>query len=311
MSVFNGERYLHEAIESILSQTYKDFEFLIINDGSTDASRDLILSYADGRIRLVNNEQNIGMARNLNRGLELAKGQFVARQDADDISKPERLARQVDFLEKNTEVALLGTWYEKIDAQGNLIGKRSLPCDNTEICWSLLFYCPFVHSAVMFRRKTLLERIGFYNEDLEYSPDYELWYRIAQCFRVANLDEYLVKFRTNPWSMTATYGDRTQEGLRIRISSMADLLGWDKSSSVLNEERFKRIHSVLFESTSELSRQDYWIAGEIFRLHSAFCKTFKISQRDCLIHRIKVYRWFFHKLIAGSRFVRAAGLNSR
>src|SRR5215467_8249434 len=99
LTVYNGERYLHEAIDSILGQTFQDFEFLIINDGSTDGTRELILSYHDRRIRLIDNEYNIGQTRSLNRGLVLAMGQFLARQDADDISEPDRLASQVAFLE--------------------------------------------------------------------------------------------------------------------------------------------------------------------------------------------------------------------
>src|SRR4051794_29608800 len=114
LAVYNGERYLREAIDSILGQTFQDFEFLIINDGSTDSTREIILSYHDPRIRLVDNEDNIGQTRSLNRGLALAAGQFVARQDADDISEPERLASQVAFLEIHPEVVLLGTWYRKI-----------------------------------------------------------------------------------------------------------------------------------------------------------------------------------------------------
>jgi len=311
MSVFNGERYLREAMESILSQTFEDFEFLIINDGSTDRSREILLSYADSRIHLVDNEQNRGLTWSLNRGLRLATGQFVARQDADDISQPDRLSRQVEFLEKNTEVALLGSWYEKMDAEGNLIGKRKLPGDNIAIRWSLLFYCPFVHSAVMFRKQAVLERVGFYNEALAYSSDYDLWYRIASCMQVANLDEYLVKYRVAPESMTATYGDKTQEGQQMRIARMAHLLGWDKTNTALNEERFGRIHAILFGTSTELPKQDIRAIGEILRLQSTFCKSFNISRRDGVIHRIKVYRWLFSKILTGSNLVRASGFRSR
>ena len=130
MAVYNGERYLRDAVESILCQTFRDFQFLIINDGSTDNTRDLILSYDDARIVLVDSEHNVGQTRSLNRGLELAAGELIARQDADDISEPDRLAKQVAFLERHPEVALLGTWYKEIDVQGTVIGKRKLPCDH-------------------------------------------------------------------------------------------------------------------------------------------------------------------------------------
>ena len=111
LSVYNGERYLRESIESILNQTFTDFEFLIINDGSTDDSRRIISSYDDPRIQLIDNEQNIGLSQSLNKGLKLARGTYIARQDADDISEPERLAKQVSYMDRNPHIALLGSWY--------------------------------------------------------------------------------------------------------------------------------------------------------------------------------------------------------
>src|SRR5581483_9504087 len=111
MSVYNGERYLREAIESILVQTWQDFELVCINDGSTDQSREIVLSFNDPRIRLVDNEQNLGLAKSLNKGLMLARGNLIARQDADDISEPDRLLKQVAFLEQWSEIVLVGSWY--------------------------------------------------------------------------------------------------------------------------------------------------------------------------------------------------------
>ena len=225
MSVYNGERYLRESIESILSQTFQDFEFLIINDGSKDRTRDLILSYDDPRIRLVDNEQNLGLTRSLNHGMELAEGQLIARQDADDISEPERLARQVAFLDSHGDVALLGTWYKEIDAQGALLGRKELPTQSMEIRWSLLFFCPFVHSAVMMRKSPMLEQIGFYDESFVYAQDYDLWSRIARRLTVANLPERLLQYRTNPSAMTATYGATVDdEIMRIRVANVKSLI---------------------------------------------------------------------------------------
>ncbi len=109
MSVYNGEKYLREAIDSILNQTFKDFEFLIIDDGSTDSSADIIRSYTDFRIRLIQNEKNIGLTRSLNKGLKLAKGEYIARMDVDDISLPIRFEKQVSFLDKYEDVKLVGS----------------------------------------------------------------------------------------------------------------------------------------------------------------------------------------------------------
>ena len=140
MPVYNAERYLRQAIESILSQTFHDFEFMIINDGSTDSSRDIVLSYHDSRIRLIDNETNIGLPRTLNRGLSLAKGEFIARQDADDESNPDRLAHQVAYLSSHPHVALLGSQCTVIDQHGNLDWRtQERSCTQKSILWELFF----------------------------------------------------------------------------------------------------------------------------------------------------------------------------
>jgi glycosyltransferase involved in cell wall biosynthesis len=298
MAVYNGERYLRESIESILAQAFEDFEFLIINDGSTDSTREVILSHHDPRIRLVDNDRNLGLARSLNRGLEVAEGEYIARQDVDDISEPERLAKQVIFLDSHPDVALLGTWYRELDSQGNFIKKRTLPCDYTEIRWSLLFYCPFAHSAVMLRRSAVLGQIGSYNEALTYSLDYELWLRIARRMRVGNLNEYLVTYRISPSTMTSTYGDRTREGVRIRIRNVAHLLGWDETNAARNEAQFSKMAALLFGPYTNLVPQEVnSVSKEILRLHDAFCQSYDIELRDCIIHRAKLRSQLSRRLL--------------
>lgn len=290
MAVYNGERYLREAMESVLCQTFQDFEFLIINDGSTDKTRDLVLAYDDARIVLLDNKENVGLTRSLNRGLELAAGELIARQDADDISEPERLAKQVAFLDRHPELAMLGTWYKDIDLQGTIVEERKLPCDTTDIRWSLLFFCPFVHSSVMFRKSVVTEQIGYYNETLTYSQDYELWHRIARRFSVANLSEPLVRLRTTPWSMTSTYGDRINEGHRMRIAHIERLLDWDKSEEIESSEvKFRAMSSLLLGDRTDLNPQVAQKASrEIVRLHSAFCQEYAILRKDCNTHRAKL-----------------------
>ena len=122
MPVYNGEKYLREAIGSILNQTFNDFEFLIINDSSTDSTREIILSYDDTRIRLEDNEKNIGLTHSLNKGLRLAKGKYVARMDADDISLPDRLEKQLAVIENNTDVSIVACWIDIIDKNNTYIG---------------------------------------------------------------------------------------------------------------------------------------------------------------------------------------------
>jgi glycosyltransferase involved in cell wall biosynthesis len=232
MPVFNGERFLQEAIESILQQTHRDFELLIINDGSTDRSRDIILTFDDPRITLVENPGNLGLAATLNVGLGLAKHELIARQDADDLSLPERLARQVDFLEKNPSVVLVGTQAVIIDQQGFRKGRvLDRACTHDSIRWDLLFDNSFTHSSVMFRR-SIIAQLGGYDMAFRYCQDYALWTQVARHHCVANIDDCLVHYRVHPF-------DRMSDKLRGLIAAenrlimrdyIADTLGNDSVS---------------------------------------------------------------------------------
>lgn len=303
MPVYNGERYLREAIDSILSQTFQDFEFLIINDGSTDSTREIICYYDDPRIRLLDNECNLGLTRSLNKGLKLAEGEFIARQDGDDISEPERLAKQVAFLDTQPEVALVGTFYKMIDDRGNLIGKEKKPTNYTQICWDLLFCCTFIHTSVMFRKSTIQEQIGFYNEAVIYAQDYDLWCRIARSLKVVNISEYLVKLRLNPSSMTATYGSMVEdEPRKIRAENIAHLLGCEQANIWSDAVQLRAMYSLFWsgdvEELKSLSLQDVSkTIEEIFRLHRAFCQYYKLNQLECINHYTQVcYRLSNHLL---------------
>ena len=191
MSVYNGEKYLREAIESILNQTFIDFEFLIVNDGSTDGSLEIIQSYQDERIRVINNEQNIGLTKSLNKAIKQARGEYIARQDADDISLPNRFEEQIKYFEKHPEVALLGTSVYKIDEQGKVVGRVIVPAKPSG---NLLKGNQFSHGSTMFKRE-VVDRLGGYNELFRYCQDYELWARIAKYYEVRNLPQVLYKLR--------------------------------------------------------------------------------------------------------------------
>ena len=145
MSVYNGERYLNEAIDSILAQTFTDFEFLIIDDASTDSTPKILHSYDDPRIRIVTNEENLGLTKSLNKGLALAQGEYIARMDADDISLPERLMMQLNFLIDNKTVPLVGSGAIMIDEDGKSIGKMNLPILAEDNYTHLQFINCFVH----------------------------------------------------------------------------------------------------------------------------------------------------------------------
>lgn len=194
MSVYNGERYLREAIESILGQTFKDFEFIIIDDGSTDSSKDIILYYKDPRIRLIENKKNICLTKSLNKGIKAAQGEYIARMDADDISLPKRLKKQIDFLDEHKDVGVLGTTFYHIDNEGKIIFTKIVPLKNDIIQKELLKKNCFAHGSIMMR-KDILEKVGGYREQIKYSQDYDLFLRIAKHCKMANLEEALYKWR--------------------------------------------------------------------------------------------------------------------
>lgn len=215
MAVYNGAAFLGEAVESILSQTFSDFEFLIINDGSTDSSRDIILSYKDARIRLIDNETNMGLIASLNLGIESAKGEYIARQDDDDVSLTSRLTVQVDYLDNHPEVGLVGSGVDFIDEKGAPAGKWRTPTTNSLIRWSLLFGTCVAHPTAVLRR-SVLERSGGYDQNALYAEDHDLWCRLSHYTGIANLPELLVKKRIHESAVSVKYFE-TQEETEARI----------------------------------------------------------------------------------------------
>lgn len=197
MSVFNGAKHLKDSIESIIHQTLADFEFIIINDGSTDATLEIIKSYGDARIKVISNDENIGLTKSLNKALKEAHSKYIARQDADDISMQNRLELQFDFLETHPQVALLGTGIYVVDEKGKGIEKRIMqpnPRGNLQKGNRI------VHGSTMFR-KSVIDKIGGYNEALKYAQDYELWLRMAKRYEVRNLTLPLYKLRMHGGSI--------------------------------------------------------------------------------------------------------------
>lgn len=196
MSVYNGEPYLSEAIESILQQTYSDFEFVIINDGSTDNSLSIIKSFQekDERIVLVSRE-NKGLIASLNEGIELAKGKYIARMDADDISLSTRFEQQVDFMEKNEAVVVCGTWIEQIYIDGRKPKLTKYYTSSKDIKTQLLFSCPFAHPSVFIRKSILVDNNIRYNNKFVHAEDYYLWTELSRFGEFANLNKALLRYR--------------------------------------------------------------------------------------------------------------------
>lgn len=204
MAVYNGMPFLPQAIESVLAQTFSNFEFIIVNDCSTDQSRACIEGYDDERIRLINLEENGGQTAALNRGLQSARAPYIARQDADDRSKPERLARQVDFLESHPDYWLVGTSADLIDERNRVSGISSQPETDEAIRAQFDAHSnAFYHGSVMFRRD-VLEAVGLYREGFRTSQDYDYWVRISEHGKVCNLQSALYQYRLHEGQMTFT-----------------------------------------------------------------------------------------------------------
>ena len=205
MSVYNGERYLKEAIESILNQTFRDFEFIIINDGSTDGTPAILARYQqmDNRI-MVYNQENHGLIASLNRGCQLAKGDYIARMDADDISLPERFAKQVEFLNAHSEVGVLGTWIQWIDENSMPSRRLRPPTAPGTIGWFLIFENCLAHPSVIMRRD-LVEQLGFYHPEALHAEDYDLWVRANFVTQIANIPDTLVQLRVWEGSISSRH----------------------------------------------------------------------------------------------------------
>ena len=199
--VYNRERYIGEAIESILAQTFSDFEILLVDDGSTDSSVDKIRSFSDPRIRLVCNEENLGIPRTRNKGIEHARGQYMAMLDSDDRSYPERLEKQVAFLESHPDHVQVGSWCRMMDAQGNVLTKiKRQPASPDDIHAQFLFRCAMSNRSIM-ARTAILKEYGYRN-DFPRCQDYELHVRLAKQYKLGNIQECLVYGRIHPQQIT-------------------------------------------------------------------------------------------------------------
>jgi len=202
MSVYNGERYLKEAIESILEQTFKDFEFIIVDDGSDDKILKILNEYAkkDIRIRIIKNKKNIGLTKSLNKAIKTAKGKYIARMDADDISLQNRFFKQVAIFKKYHDVSIVVNNYAIIDKNNKEIKVQKLPSDNFSLYNSVRKNNIICHGSIMIK-KTLLDKIGGYNELLDFAQDYDLWLRVFKNgYKFYLIPEVLYKFRISPES---------------------------------------------------------------------------------------------------------------
>jgi glycosyltransferase involved in cell wall biosynthesis len=225
MAVKDGQKYIRQAIDSVLGQTCGDFEFIIIDDGSTDGSLQLIENFDDSRITLIKNQNHLGLSKSLNAGLYAARGEYIARMDADDICLPERFEKQIRFLDQHPQIAVLGTGIKLIDEQGKTIQDVHLPIDSDLIKWQLCFINPIAHPSVMMRGAAV-KQVGGYDPELIRSQDYDLWWRLSAKYQLANLPDILVLLRQHSRQVSnANRSEQFEFGLKINQKNLSSLFG--------------------------------------------------------------------------------------
>lgn len=268
MPVYNTkEEYLREAIESILNQTYTDFEFIIINDGSTNNAEEVTLSYKDARIKYYKNNKNKGLIFTLNYGFTLTNGEYIARMDADDVSTSERFEKQIEFMEENPDIDILGAWMEDIPSTY----VTEYPLDNEKIVKYLLFiYCAISHPTV-FMKSELIDKFDItYKEADAHAEDYGLWLSLINKVKFANLSDILLKRRIHDEQVSHVYTDiQTQNAHRLRLKAQKQILGID------TDRELKIIEKILQRQKITIDEM------QILTKHLAFELDHVIEYEDC------------------------------
>lgn len=221
MSVLNGGSYFSAAVESVLSQSFGDFEFLIIDDGSSDPLMNVVSRFNDHRI-VVHRQENMGLTRSLNKGLRMARGRYVARMDADDMSLPGRLEAQVGEMDGNDRLDMVGTFFDVVDGEGKLIERKELIVDPIYRLWRLQFHNNYGHGSMMLRRSAILDA-GGYDEGLRYTQDYELWSRLSRKDNTSIIPTVYYQYRMieqSAQSSVKNYNTQLENAIRISNGSL-------------------------------------------------------------------------------------------
>lgn len=287
MSVYNADKYLDEAIRSILNQTYKNFEFIIINDGSMDTSLEIIKNYKeqDERIVLVTRE-NRGLIASLNEGIEKAKGKYIARMDADDISLPNRFEEQVKFMEENLQIGICGSCVEMF---GDSVKKKQwkLSISSERLKAELLFSSCFAHPSIMIRRDLLVSNNLFYDKNFLHAEDFELWTRLSSITNFSNLQKVLMKHRILDKSVTRTADMDVEQ--RYQIISMISRK-YLQSLNIQNTEQENKLH---FNLSSNIRMKDSNLSFQ--ELKKYFDKLIIANQKSKVFDNVELYKVFGKK----------------
>src|SRR5690554_1955229 len=239
MAAYNAEAFIAEAISSILNQSFEDFELLIVNDGSTDKTVEVIFSFTDSRVRLIHNQKNKGLAYTRNRALEEAQGEFIAVLDSDDIAVPDRLRLQYDYMAQHPDIALCGGHATLIDDQGQLTGQRFIVPTGNAVGMEMFFGNPFINSAAMFKTADLKEFDGY--REFVPAEDFDFFLRVSEKYPVANMDRLLVYYRVHDQNISTIQSARLRQ---VGTNILKDMyIRW----GIPVDERSLDQHYLLFE----------------------------------------------------------------
>lgn len=225
MPVLNGEKYLDSALLSIRVQTFKNWELIVVDDCSSDESAEIVKKHAkqDKRIILLTNVTQHGVAASLNKAIAHARGLYVARMDADDVSRRVRLSKQVDFLLKNPDVVAVGTWMEEISNKGKIIGRRKLPVSHKKIIEMMGYAMGMQHPTIMFNRKLIPKQFDWY-KDIKYAEDLDLLFRLSKLGKFENVPEFLYEYRIHSDNESLTKIKRTYlSALKVRLVAIKNI----------------------------------------------------------------------------------------
>ena len=304
MPVYNAEKYLRPAIESVLNQSYSNLDFIIINDGSTDNSKNIILNFQDPRLRFLENPENWGIVRTRNRALEEARGEYIAVLDSDDIAFPERIKVQVEFLEKNPEYGMCGSYFQIIDGNDKLLKKARFPTNDKDARSNLILHNCFCHSTIMIRSKLAKELK--YEAGYDVIEDYFLWYRISQRAKIINLPVYTTSYRVHGNNISTTRNNHMFNLLNNIYTRILDDL-----NIKYTPEEFKLHANILnynagfFKDKRKLNELGNWTTRLLSEIRM------NKNYNEIVIYKILVKRWivicnntknykklFFNKLIS-------------
>ena len=304
IGTYNGERFLRPAIQSILNQTFRDFELIAIDDCSTDGTLQILREFKDDRMRIVCNERNLGIAGTFNNGIAAARGEYVALQDHDDISLPTRLECQVAYLDKHAQVGMVGSSCKVMDEAGTLVPHWPVEYDDAKLRWSLLWRCPFFHTTVMVRRRAI-EEAGGYSSDPKYrfAEDYDLMSRVALRRSVANIPQLLGCWRMH--SMSASHLNVSQQAAAVSSISQRNICHL-LSRDHIDPLCWKGVQRFLYHPQGQpldlTSEEVNRTLDFLTTVHEKFCSKYGLSRSEAAAHRLWVLGpWGKHALALSYR----------